>query len=87
MDLTQRIADLFFIECLGRSVGEFYLNENFAGLQYNNNELIKIKRTSKTILLNPAIKEKVNEIIEKYKKQIVESIEKIKSYFYEAKNE
>lgn len=86
IDLTQRMADLFFIECLGRSVGEFYLNENFAGLQYNNNELIKIKRTSKTILLNPAIKEKLNEIIEKYKKQIIESIEKIKNYFYEAKN-
>jgi len=85
LDLTQRMADLFFIECIGRSVGEFYLNEHFAGLQYKNNKLTKIKRTSKAIVLNPAKKEEVKKIIEKYKKKIIESVEKIKYYFYEAK--
>jgi len=85
LDLTQRIADLFFIECMGRSVGEFYLNEHFAGLQYKNNKLTKIKRTSENIVLNPEKKEEVKGIIAKYKNQIIDSVEKIKIYFYEAK--
>lgn len=85
LDLTQRIADLFFIECMGRCVGEFYLNEHFAGLQYKNNKLTKIKRTSKNIVLNPEEKEEVKGIIAKYKNQIIDSVEKIKIYFYEAK--
>jgi len=85
LDLTQRIADLFYIECIGRSVGEFYLNEHFSGLQYKNNKLTKIKRTSETIVLNIVKKEEVKEIIGKYKNQIIESVEKIKYFFNEAK--
>ncbi|MEX6216107.1 hypothetical protein AB6G22_20635 [Providencia hangzhouensis] len=85
LDLTQRIADLFFIECLGRSVGEFFLNEHFSGLQYKENKLTKIKRTSENIVLNPVKKEEVKGIIAKYKNQIIDSVEKIKCYFYEAK--
>jgi len=47
---------------MGRSVGEFYLNEHFAGLQYKNNKLTKIKRTSENIVLNPEKKEEVKEL-------------------------
>jgi len=66
-------------------VGEFFLNEHFSGLQYKENKLTKIKRTSETIVLNPAKKIEIKEIIEKYKKQIIESVEKVKFYFHEAK--
>lgn len=85
LDLTQRIADLFFIKCLGRSVGEFYLNKNFAGLQYGNDKLLKVKRTSQVIILNPQKKQKIEKIIDKYDFEIIKSIELIKEYFYLAK--
>lgn len=86
LDLTQRVADLFFIECMGRSVGEFYLNQHFSGLQYENTKLVKIKRTSKSIILSPDKKEEIKKIIDKYKKEVIESIELIKNYFYMAKH-
>lgn len=86
LDLTQRVADLFFIECMGRSVGEFYLNQHFSGLQYENTKLVKIKRTSKSIILSPDKKEEIKKIIDKYKKEVIESVELIKNYFYMAKH-
>lgn len=88
LDLTQRIADLFFIECMGRSVGEFYLNRNFSNLKYDNetNTLVRIQRTSQSIILSPDKKEKIKKIIEKHKEKIIENIETIKNYFYMAKH-
>ncbi|THB18582.1 hypothetical protein [Providencia sp. MGF014] len=88
LDLTQRLADLFFIEYLGRSVGEFYLNRNFSNLQYDNktNTLVRIQRTSQSIILNQEKKDETKKIIDKYKKEVIESVELIKNYFYMAKH-
>lgn len=59
LKLTTRAADMFFINYLGRSVGEEFLCDNF-GRDF---------KIGDNIILTPKYKEKLNEIILKYKEE------------------
>ncbi|EPJ0509703.1 hypothetical protein ACTBNK_006018 [Klebsiella variicola] len=76
LKLTTRSADMFFINYLGRSVGEKYLCENF-GRDF---------KAGDPIILTDKYKKELNLIISKYREECLESLIYIVSLYRKFKN-
>ncbi|HGO4926835.1 TPA: hypothetical protein MDS32_005481 [Klebsiella pneumoniae] len=74
--LTTRSADMFFINYLGRSVGEKYLCENF-GRDFKSGD---------KIILTDKYKSELNSIILKYREECVQNLLYIISLYRKFKN-